>query len=212
MSWFQEKAEAPALHALFVAQFLRWRVRAARRNNACVARQRAYERRLSRERTPARRFSTLTSSSRSGQWRPSPRAIRRQRARSRVVPCLSRGYQDSGTVTVRPSVRSTTSATRVTRARSARGFSRLIVEVLIPTPQNRLAVMQHDPLQRANLVCRESMVRLQSYRVEPDLGRPPATFHVHMRWLSSISSIEEEANRSNSKNGRHRSWEAPGEP
>jgi len=178
-------------------QLFRRRGRAALRNNACAVRQRAYERRLSRERTPARRFSTLTSSSRSGQWRPSPRAIRRQRERSRAVACLSRGYHDSGTVTVRPSVRSTTSATRVTRARRARGFSRRTVEVLIPAPQNRFAVMKHDALHRANLVRRESMVRLQSDRGEPELGRPPSTFDVHMRWLAPISSIEEEAKRSN---------------
>jgi|GEM_PF-3325035 len=72
------------------------------------------ERWLSPEGFPNARPSTLTSSSRSGQWMPSPLPIRRHLFRSSDVPCKRRGYHARGTEIVRPSVRSTMSASSVT--------------------------------------------------------------------------------------------------
>ncbi len=47
------------------------------------------------------------SSSKSGQWMPSPRPMRRRLERSVCVPWAKRGNQASGTVMVLPSARST---------------------------------------------------------------------------------------------------------
>ena len=58
---------------------------------------------LSPEGFPSNRFSTLMSSSKSGQWIPSLFPIRRQLFRSSGVPCSSRGYQARGTEIARPS-------------------------------------------------------------------------------------------------------------
>src|ERR1035438_4541408 len=73
---------------------------------------------------------TLISSSRSGQWIPSPRAMRRQLPRSVAVPCAKRGNQASGTVIVLPSARSTTRASSLTLWASASLSS--VPEVLMP--------------------------------------------------------------------------------
>src|SRR3989304_2257654 len=61
---------------------------------------------LSPDAFPDNKFSTLISSSRSGQWIPSPFPIKRQLLRSCAVPCRSLGYQPIGTETVRPSDKS----------------------------------------------------------------------------------------------------------
>ena len=62
---------------------------------------------VSLEGRPANRLATLMSSSRSGQWMPSPELIRRQLDRCARVPCRSLGNQAIGTVMVRPSDNST---------------------------------------------------------------------------------------------------------
>ena len=64
------------------------------------------ERWLSPEGRPAHTFSTLISSSRSGQWMPSPRPMIRQLLRSWGVPCNRRGYHSKGTLMLRPSIKS----------------------------------------------------------------------------------------------------------
>src|SRR5205085_5096273 len=52
--------------------------------------------RLSRDCCPCNKPSTLMSSSRSGQWIPSPRAIKRQLLRSFPDPCSKRGNHARG--------------------------------------------------------------------------------------------------------------------
>lgn len=65
------------------------------------------ESRLSPEGFRDNRFSTLISSSRSGQWIASLFPISRQLLRSSGVPCKSLGYHARGTEIDRPSFRST---------------------------------------------------------------------------------------------------------
>lgn len=77
---------------------------------------------LSPEGWPKRMFSALMSSSRSGQWIPSPSPIRRQWLRSSGVAWTRRGYQASGTETTRPSLISAVSASSVTRIWRNRGL------------------------------------------------------------------------------------------
>jgi len=60
------------------------------------------------------RFSTLMSSSRSGQGIPSRSPIHLQLLLSSVLPWTSRGYHVSGTVIERPSLRSTIKLSSVT--------------------------------------------------------------------------------------------------
>ena len=86
-------------------------------------------------------FSTLMSSSRSGQWIPSPPPMSRQRARCFVVPCRSRGYHASGASTVRPSANSTLSVSFVTLTFSAATSRNSFVKVLIPTIQQLLLIL-----------------------------------------------------------------------
>ena len=67
--------------------------------------QRESEVSLSAERRPAKRPSTLISSSRAGQRIPSPSPINSYFSRSSRVPCNRRGNQANGTERVRPSSR-----------------------------------------------------------------------------------------------------------
>src|SRR5207249_7281342 len=57
--------------------------------------QRANDGWLSPDGLPSTSPSTLMSSSKSGQWMPSPRPMKRQRLRSLVVPCSRRGNHTS---------------------------------------------------------------------------------------------------------------------
>jgi len=93
---------------------------------------------------PAKRLSMLMSSSRSGQWIPSPSPINRQLERSAVVPCAKRGYHDIGTVTVRPSARSTTRESSVTCTSSACADRGSVREVFIPLPEKEILVFFHQ--------------------------------------------------------------------
>jgi hypothetical protein len=105
------------LSSVFHARSCRGRVGCMRLLGRAASRpssQRFNERWLSPEGRPARRPSTLMSSSRSGQWMPTPLPIRRHRLRSWRVPWTRRGYHASGTTTVRPSARSTASLSAVT--------------------------------------------------------------------------------------------------
>jgi hypothetical protein len=96
------------------------------------------------------------SSSRSGQWSPSPCPINRQFFRSAAVACTSRGNHSSGTVIVRPSAKLTAKLFSVI-AISVTGMS--AVEVLIPTPQ-----------QNSELSSTSSLIRVISVT-----GNPPLT-------------------------------------
>jgi hypothetical protein len=73
---------------------------------------------------PASRPSTLRSSSKSGQWMPSPSAMRVQLERSGSLPCIKRGNQAKATTMVRPSARSTVNASSFTATSGRLDFER----------------------------------------------------------------------------------------
>src|SRR6266540_108499 len=79
------------------------------------------------------------SSSRSGQWMPSPRPMRRHFERSAEVPWAKRGYQERGTLTVLPSTKSTTKASSVTETCCASATRSSLAEELIHAPRSWLS-------------------------------------------------------------------------
>jgi len=110
---------------------------------------------------PARRLATLMSSSRSGQWIPSPPPMRRQLARSGGVPCAKRGNQASGTVIVRPSARSTTRSSSPALTLWATACARSCSEVLIPCPRQQTCVFRHQPFDASDLRTAEAAAAFQ---------------------------------------------------
>src|SRR5258708_3091064 len=106
------------------------------------------ERSLSRERLPARRFSTLISSSRSGQWMPPPQPTSFQKFRSRAVPYCRRGYHAIGAEIDRPSSSSTVRRVfrleKVTETTPGDEVSR--IEVVIPCISQQGQVVGDDRL------------------------------------------------------------------
>ena len=140
----------------------------------------ANERWLSPEGWPRRMFSTLMSSSRSGQWIPSPPPMSRQRARCFVVPCRSRGYHASGASTVRPSANSTLSVSFVTLTFSAATWRNSFVKVLIPTIQQLLLTLLDQLLQPVQLMAAKTTTLRQPCRIKPEFG-PCASRVLHER-------------------------------
>ncbi len=47
-------------------------------------------------------------------------------------------------------------------------------------------------LDMPNFVGTEAPARLKTYRIQPEFGNPVFSFDMHMRWLSTIASVEEE--------------------
>ena len=90
------------------------------------------ERWLSPERLPAKRPSTLRSSSRSGKWMPSPSQITRQLLRSCEVPWRRRGNQARGIERARPSARSIVRVSSVMTTCCTGETLMSVVEVFIP--------------------------------------------------------------------------------
>jgi len=87
---------------------------------------------LSPEGLPSNKPSTLISSSSSSQWMPYPFPINRQFWSSDAVAFISRGYQASGTVMERPSLKSTVNASCVTVTCSAAETLSSSIEVTMP--------------------------------------------------------------------------------
>src|ERR1043166_7061057 len=100
-----------------------------------------------------------------------PRPINRQRLRSLVVPCRSRGYHVSGAITLRPSARSTASASFVTVTRTARLKGDSLAKELIPRPHKTLTVVFHQALDLVELAAVKATAALQAYRIHPELRR-----------------------------------------
>src|SRR5258705_13733472 len=123
---------------------------------------------------------------------PSPRPIRRQFARSSGVPCARRGYQSNGTLTVRPSTRSTTSASSVTVTCWANAARNSLCEVLIPRPTELNCVVPHQRLHAPDLGPAKTAALRQPHRVEPEFGTARFPLHMHVPWFVSVSGIEEQ--------------------
>jgi hypothetical protein len=145
------------------------------------------------------------SSSRSGQWIPSPSPMRRHCARSAWVPWDRRGYHASGTLTVRPSINSTTSASSVRATRSARAsrISFAADEVLIPGSQKLLLPCYHQPFDLPEFGRSEPAAARKPHRIEPEFRTVRLPLHVNMRRLRAVGRVEEEPVRTLTMNGRH---------
>ena len=123
---------------------------------------------------------------------PSPRPIKRQFARSAGVPCARRGYQSNGTLTVRPSTRSTTSASSVTVTRWASAARNSLCEVLIPRPTELNCVVPHQRLHAPDLGPAKTAALRQPQRVEPEFRTVRFPLHMHVPWFDSVSGVEEQ--------------------
>ena len=127
---------------------------------------------------PLSKPSTLKSSSISGQWMPCPAAQGSHVARSCGTSCLSRGYHSSGTAILRPSLRSTSSQSSVTRTSSTR-LSGFTASVLMPSFRIcfMLAYLSMKPVQ---LAIRVAEIGCQLNRGQPELGRMACLIDVDM--------------------------------
>ena len=132
--------------------------------------QRRKESGVSPDLRPAKRLATLMSSSRSGQWMPSPPPINRQLSLSGGVPCERRGNQSSGTVIVRPSARSTDNASSLAVTCWAYASLRSVPEVLMPCPHQICSSLFNDGFQSLKLRAGKPTAPLQEYRIEPELS------------------------------------------
>src|SRR6266480_3896494 len=90
------------------------------------------------------------SSSRSGQWIPSPRPIRRHLDRSASDPLFSLGYHPNGTEIERPSLRRTVSVSSLIATSVARGAVTSFAEELIPRLHQLLTVTDDQLLNPAS--------------------------------------------------------------
>src|SRR5437868_1037670 len=120
------------------------------------------------------------SSSRSGQWIPSPRPISLQCPRSVGVPCASRGYHASGTDSVRPSSKSTTNASSLTVTLVANAARRSVAEVLIPRPHEFALVLLNERRDPVQLCTAEPTALLEPHGLQPELGPVALPLDVHM--------------------------------
>ena len=143
------------------------------------------------------------SSSRSGQWMPRPLPISRQRFRSSVVPCESRGYHATGAEIARPSVSSTQSVSSLTRTCAAAGTCVSAVEEFIPAFQQVLLILYDKSLDLVDPVCSKAMAPLQPDRIEPEFRLAVVSFDMHVRRLVSVASVEEETIGATSEYGWH---------
>ncbi|GIV78802.1 MAG: hypothetical protein KatS3mg050_3196 [Litorilinea sp.] len=123
---------------------------------------------------------------------PCPPPIRRHFFRSSAVPCSNRGYQTNGTTIVRPSSSATINSSSVTFTSWAFASRSSIAKVLIPLLQNHRLSLFHQLLNPPGFVGTKTAAVLQSYWVKPELGNFPFPFHMNMRWLISITGVEEE--------------------
>src|SRR2546425_5936721 len=131
------------------------------------------------------------SSSRSGQWIPTPRPMICQFCCSAGDPCARRGYHCTGTETVLPSTNSTVSSSAVTRTFCARASRPPRIEEGIPFSQQLLLVFFHQLSQSADLRRAEPTAVLQADWAKPEFGFLCLTYDVYVRWFASVSREEE---------------------
>ena len=117
---------------------------------------------------------------------PSPRPTSRQFSLSEIDPCDRRGYQASGTETVRPSTKSTKSVSSLTATFWAAATRELSCEELIPRPQQIVCAIFNYTVESADFQAAESAAVLQPDRIKPELGPIVVSLHVNMRRLVSI--------------------------
>src|ERR1700675_1941820 len=111
---------------------------------------------------------------------PTPRPMKRHRARSRLLPWRRRGYQTSGAANVRPSSSWTMSSSSVTLTPTARAASTSLVEVGIPTPQQHFSVLLNHPLNLPHVNMLEATAALEPNGTQPKLGAVRVSLDVNV--------------------------------
>lgn len=131
--------------------------------------------------------------------------MKRQCARSVSLPCESLGYHAKGTVIVRPSSKSTTSASPVTVNRWALASVVSVgdVEVFIPFLHQKRRTLNHEPFDLAQFRGTESAAALEPNGIQPELRAFRITLDVDVTRFVPIRRVEEESKRPVNKNGRH---------
>lgn len=124
---------------------------------------------LSPDGLPARRPSTLMSSSSLLQWIPCPRPINCQLFRSAAVAWNSLGNQASGTERLRPSLSSTVSVSSVTVTVSAAGTEISTAEVFFPRLPQTVLMCAHGFLNPIQLRTGKTAALLQTDWIKPKL-------------------------------------------
>jgi hypothetical protein len=124
-------------------------------------------------------------------------------ARSAGVAWSKRGYQDRGTVIVRPSLKSTLRAASVTVTFVATGMLNSLAEVLIQRLQDLLPILSNNSLNSSHFHWPKAYASVKTKRFQPVLRRTVVAFHMNMGWFVSITGIEQEPTRSASQNSWH---------
>src|SRR5215469_3289501 len=93
----------------------------------------------------------------------------RNRCLSFIDARRRRGYQTNGTETLRPDTRSTTKASSVSRARTARNDDSSITKVVIPRFPELLFIFCNNPLDVQEFRSGETIASRQNHRIDPEL-------------------------------------------
>lgn len=135
---------------------------------------------------------------------PSPRPMRRHLERSAAVPWASLGNHARGTASVRPSLRSTTSASLVTRTSWARTGRASTAEERMPLPQKHRFILPDQRFHPVDLRTTEPTARIKPHRVQPELRAVLVALDMHVRRFLPVPREIEEAVWATSEDRRHR--------
>src|SRR6266550_628915 len=117
---------------------------------------------------------------------PKPAPAICQWLRCSGVAFRRRGYHASGTLTIRPSARSTTSNSSVRRTPTIRSAA-LGFEVFIPSSKQMFLMLDDKPFDRFQLMYRIAEVRSNRDRFQPKFRGAILAVDVHMRRLARIA-------------------------
>src|SRR5215208_1330752 len=148
--------------------------------------------------------ATETSSSRSGQWRPTPPPISRQLRRCSALAARSAGNHSSGALTSRPSASRTRRASSVNDASTARGSTGILAaEELIPFLLEQRPVLVHQATQLRQLPAAEPTAAGERHGHEPELRVRLRPLDVNVSRLPALVAEEEEPVARGAEDGRH---------
>jgi hypothetical protein len=107
------------------------------------------------------------------------------------VAARRRGNQTRGTDTVRPSSRTTVSASSEQDTSTA-NVSLFSTKVGIPLLQKQISILEHEPSNDRQFVTSKTTVRRQCHRIEPELRITPGVRNMNVWWLTIFQAVEEE--------------------
>ena len=141
---------------------------------------------------PSNRWRTLMSSSRSGQWMPSPSAMSRLLPLSSGVALANLGDQAIGTDRLRPSINSSVSWLLVILTAVARATAASTAESVIPCSHELIPPLLYDTRDSVDFHRPEISAVRNHHRIQPEPGFQVFPFHVNVRPFNSVAHIEEE--------------------